>query len=215
MTKPVKRSYDSTQRQAQARRTRARVRDAAAELFVERGYAATSIAAVAERAGVSTQTVFAAFGGKAGLLSEAIDVALAGDDEPIALADRPETQEAARAATAEDAAASFAATGTSVLARAGRLLWVADAAAQQDPELHPLWVAGHRGRLQDMTGVAHSFAAAGFLRSGLTVDAAAELLWVYSDPGTYCSFRLIREFSDEQFETWLRNTVATTLFGLA
>lgn len=213
MAKPVKRPYDSSQRQAQARITRARIRAAAAELFVERGYAATSIAAIAEAAEVSAPTVYATFGSKALLLSEAVDVALAGDDEPIALADRSETDATTHAPTAEEAAALFARFGAQLMGRAGLLLRAAEAAADQDPELRPRWLAGHRGRLQDMTGVAHGFAAAGFLRDGLTVDDAAELLWVYGDPAVYCSFRLIRGFTDEQYETWLRRTIATTLFG--
>lgn len=210
---PVKRSYDSGQRQAQARLTRARIRDAATELFVERGYAATTIAAVAERADVSAQTVFAAFGNKATLLSEAVEVALAGDDEPVAIADRPEVQETEAAPTASDAAAMFARFATTMMARAGLLLRAADAAAQQDPELHPMWLAGHRGRLQDMRQVADGFAAAGFLRDGLNAEDAAEMLWVYGDPAVYCSFRLIRDFSDDAYEDWLRRMIETTLFG--
>lgn len=213
MGDPVKRSYDSTQRQAQARATRTRIRDAAADLFVERGYAATSIAAIADAADVSAQTVYATFGGKAAVLSEAIDVALAGDDEPVAVADRPEMRAAQQVPTAVDAAATFAHFSTKLMARAGMLLRVAESAAQQDPELHPAWLAGHRGRLADMSRAAHGFAAAGFLREGLTVEAAADLLWALGDPAVYCSFRLIRDFTDDQYETWLRDAIATAVFG--
>ena len=215
MTEPVKRSYDSTKRQAQARRTRARIRDAAAQLFVERGYAATSIAAVAERADVSTQTIFSTFGGKANLLSEAIDVALAGDDEPIAVADRPEMRETELASTAAAAAATLATFTTRIMTRAGLLLRAAEAAADQDPDLRQRWLDGHLGRLGDMRRVATGFAAAGFLREGLGVEDAAELLWAFGDPAVYCSFRLIRRFTDAQYEDWLRRTVTISLFGTA
>lgn len=211
MPEPVKRPYDSSQRKEQARRTRARIRDAAAELFVADGYAATTITAIAERADVSAPTVYAAFGTKAALLSEAIDVALAGDDEPVALADRPEAQAPAGEPTPSEAAATFARIGTTVLIRAGMLLRAADAAAQQDPDLHPRWLAGHRGRLQDMTGAAHGFAAAGFLRDDITIDEAARLLWALTDPGTYCSFRLILGDDDAAYEQWLARTIATSL----
>ena len=77
------RRYDSTRRQAQARATRLRIIEAATDLFVTHGYAATSIAAIADAADVAPQTIYAAFGTKAGLLGAAVDVAMAGDDEPI------------------------------------------------------------------------------------------------------------------------------------
>ena len=63
--------------------------EAAHEVFAERGYSGATMPAIAERAGVSVKTVEAAFGTKANLLKELIDVCIAGDDEPVALADRP------------------------------------------------------------------------------------------------------------------------------
>jgi AcrR family transcriptional regulator len=212
MTEPVKRQYDSTRRQAQARLTRAHIRDVAAELFVERGYVATTIAAIAERAEVSAQTVFATFGNKAALLSEAIDVALAGDDEPIAVAQRGEWMAMIATDDPEAAAAGFAAVATAVVERAGLLLNVADAAAQHDPDLHPKWVAGHRGRRQDMAGAVGAFAGNGLLRPGLTVDEATDVLWILTSPGTYCSFVLILDWTTDQYRDWLGATIRRTLF---
>ena len=84
------RSYSSTLRADQARRTRRRIVDAAAELFAEHGYAGTTIDAIATAAGVSRKTVFDSVGGKAQLMKLAYDFAIVGDDEPVALADRPE-----------------------------------------------------------------------------------------------------------------------------
>lgn len=212
MTKQVKRSYDSSKRREQARQTRARIRDAAADLFVRDGYAATTIAAIAHHAGVSPPTIYATFGNKAALLADAIDVALAGDDEPLAMAERPEAHATAAATSPAEAATLFARFGTDVLARAGMLLRVAEAAVQHDPALHPLWLAGHRGRLADMRRTATGFATAGFLRDGIDADAAADILWVITDPAVYSSFRLIRGLSDQQYEQWVRDTVTTLLF---
>jgi len=87
--KGAKRPYRSTRRAAQARETRRAVIAAATGLFVERGYGVTTIDAIAEAADVGRATVFAAVGGKAELLKAAYDVALVGDDEPVALPDRP------------------------------------------------------------------------------------------------------------------------------
>ena len=93
------RAYRSSHRQEQARRTRRRGVDAATAAFLRRGYAATTVRAVAADAGVSVPTVEAAFGSKTRLLMAAIDVAIAGDDELVAMLDREWTDRAAAAAT--------------------------------------------------------------------------------------------------------------------
>lgn len=213
MPDPVKRPYDSTRRQEQARRTRARIIEAATGLFVELGYGATSIAAIATAAEVSPQTIYATFGSKAALLSDAVDVALAGDHEPVAVFDRPASSETLTAPTPGDAAAAFARATTAILARAGRLLAAADAAAQSDPELAPMWVMGHRARHTDMARTAEGFEAAGFLRPGVDAAAAADLLWAVASPDTYRSFTLILGWTADRFERWLADTVRTTLFA--
>ena len=88
----ARRPYRSKLRDEQARATRRLIVDAGAELFVARGYASTTIDAIAEAAGVGRKTVFTSVGGKAAVLKLAFDWALAGDDEPVAIADRPEMQ---------------------------------------------------------------------------------------------------------------------------
>src|SRR5262250_2683333 len=89
MTSPVKKPYKSTLREAQARATRRAIVDAAARLFIERGYGATTVDAIAEAAGVSRKTVFTSVGGKAEALKLAIDWANVGDDEPVPMLERP------------------------------------------------------------------------------------------------------------------------------
>ena len=91
-----KRPYRSSLREEQARTTRRAIVEAGTALFVERGFAGTTVDAIAERAGVSRKTVFTSVGGKVGLLKLAIDWALVGDDEPVALDDRPVVRELVR-----------------------------------------------------------------------------------------------------------------------
>lgn len=83
-----RRTYDNSRRQADAEARQRRIVTAATALFVETGFAATSIDQIAQAAGVSSQTVYAAFGSKAGVLSKAIDVAVLGDYGPETLVDR-------------------------------------------------------------------------------------------------------------------------------
>ena len=91
----VKRPYSSARRQAQARETRQSILDAALQLFVASGYAATSVQAIAERAGVAVQTVYAVFGTKRELLRQLIEATITGDDEPLPITERPEAQSVA------------------------------------------------------------------------------------------------------------------------
>ena len=89
MSEPVKRrSYDSSRRQEQARQSRARVLAAARRRFLDEGYAAAALPAVAADAGVSVESIYKAFRNKAGVLKAVFDVAVAGDDEPVAIMDR-------------------------------------------------------------------------------------------------------------------------------
>src|SRR5687767_11182338 len=95
MPKSVKgpRQYTSERRSEQARETRRRILDAARELFLEQGYGATTISAIASRAGVAVQTVYAVFGSKRQLLSDLVDVSIVGDDLPIPMLKRPDVRE--------------------------------------------------------------------------------------------------------------------------
>ncbi|MEZ5177236.1 MAG: helix-turn-helix domain-containing protein [Acidimicrobiales bacterium] len=211
MTGPVKRSYDSSRRRDQARRTRARVVASATELFVDRGYGATSIAAIADHAGVSPQTVYAAFGTKAALLGEAVGVAMAGDDEPVAIMDRPEIQAALQVDDPRRAAEAFAGHAAALLERAGRILHAADAAAEQDPDLAALWKQGHTHRLTDMRRVAEAFDAQGLLRPELGAEAVADALWALASPDAYRSFTVIRGWTTRRYERWLAAAVQALL----
>jgi AcrR family transcriptional regulator len=92
MPKVVKRSYDASRRRALADSMRQQVIEAAKPLFISQGYEATSMRQLADAAGVSLQTLYNAFGSKFGLFSALMDVIVAGDHEPVALSDRPETQ---------------------------------------------------------------------------------------------------------------------------
>src|SRR4051794_17721553 len=85
----AKRAYRSERRALQARETRDAIRNAASVRFLRDGYVATSVAAIAEAAGVAPETVYATFGSKRDLLFECLDVSIVGDDAPVSLLERP------------------------------------------------------------------------------------------------------------------------------
>ena len=107
MTEAVKptRRYHAPRREEQARRSRRDMLDAGRRLFLEHGYAATTVGMVADEAGVATQTVYKVFRNKPGLVKAIVDVAIVGDDEPVPMMERefvrknmaePDPEEAAR-----------------------------------------------------------------------------------------------------------------------
>jgi AcrR family transcriptional regulator len=209
------RSYSSTLRADQARRTRRRIVDAAAELFAEHGYAGTTIDAVATAAGVSRKTVFDSVGGKAQLMKLAYDFAIVGDDEPVPLADRPEM----RAMLAEPDYGKRLAMYASLVVGIDRRLssaWRAfEGAATSDPEAAKLYVAMVQQRRQAMREAAQMFADAGALRPDLDVEVAADLMWFYNDPSLYDKLVRQRGWSVDRFQAWLAEALQVQLLGKA
>ena len=135
----VKRRYDSSRRQEQARQTRRAILEAAGRLFVDPGYAATPLTAVAAEAGVAVQTVYAVFGSKRQLLSDLVDVTLAGDDEPVALPDRPFVAEIRALADPRAKLARYARHLAEVNARQAQVMLALAGAATADPDAAAIW----------------------------------------------------------------------------
>ena len=158
MSEPVKRRYDSTRRQQQARENRRRILDAAHELFVDRGYGRTTISEVAARAGVAVETVYTAFTNKPTLLHRAWDVAVGGDDQDVHLLDRPEIRALFDEADLPTRLERFAVVNTRIMRRTALLHLAVRAAAASEPAAAALLAEMDRARLEAM-GV-HARAAA-------------------------------------------------------
>jgi len=208
-----KRAYHSGLRAEHARRTRRQIVSAASRLFAENGYAATTIDAIAEAAGVSRKTVFTSAGGKADLIKLAYDYAVAGDDEPVPLRDRP----AVKALEAEpDPAKMLAGFAEMVCEINGRitLLYVALAgAAQTDPDARALFDALQNQRLAAMQRPATLLARRHALRRPLTVNQAADLLWLHNDPILYHQLVHQRQWTPAHFRAWLTHALQTQLLA--
>ena len=211
--KSVKREYRSPLREASARATRAAIIDAATRLFVEQGYAATSVEAIAIAAGVSRATVFTTFAGKAALLKAAYDVALVGDDEPIPLPDRPRS----KAVQAEPDPARLLEGYAEILVEiSGRLAPIYEAVrggASADPEARQVWEKIQAERRIGGTNVVKLIAARRALRKDLDRDAAGDLVWVLNDPGLYFMLVHRRRWSAARFQAWLAETLKAQLLG--
>jgi len=216
MAKPVKspssepRPYRSPLRADQARETRRRIRDAADELFLERGFVATSMDDIAKAAGVSRQTVFTAFGSKANLLKEAFDVRLAGDDEPLSLAERPETQQIL---ALSDPAAMLRAQADFYVITAMRVLplWPAMVAgAATDPACAEILAFFDRGRLEGPGEIVDVVAERGYLRKGLTRKKGKEAMYLLTNPHAFHD-ALDRGWSITELQRWLGDCLVAVL----
>jgi AcrR family transcriptional regulator len=210
MSGDVKRPYHSPLRRDAARRTRVQIRRAAADLFVAQGYVATTTKQIAAAAGVSPRTVFAAFpGGKAELFHEALNVAVAGDEQPVAVADRPEFR--GSLSHADTALAPVVEEGTRVLERAGRLIMATVESAGADPDMRRLAEEGARAMAANMRTVAQALHEHGLLRDGITVEQAADILFTLASPHVHALLRRERGWSAAAYREWLAQTLTRTL----
>src|SRR4029077_2029840 len=184
----VKTPAPEGRRQKRARQTRRNILAAAHELFVRQGYARTTIQQIADQADVAWQTVYAVFGGKPAILSAVFGVAVAGDDEPVPVPERPFVQAIAEAGDPRAKARIFARHLREAGERIAGVLSVIESAAATDPEIAGLWRELQDQRLRGMTMAARAFRDQGALRPGLSVGRAADILWHYAGPWAYRSF---------------------------
>ena len=211
---PARRTYSSSLRDQQARLTRRRVLDAALELFLGDGYLGTTIEAVARRAGVSTQTVYNAVGGKPALLRAVYDVTLAGDDDPVPIAERPAFQQLLAETDGRRCLARYAALGRELWERAGRLVTVLlSQAAAGDADLRAFADTFERQRAAGTSMVAAHLAERFGLRPGLTVQEAGDILWTLTAPEVTERLVVRRGWSAGRAEAWLAEAMADALLG--
>ena len=211
-TRPPKR-YASQVRDEQARRTRRAIVAAAHDLFVAQGYAATTIDGIAQAAHVSRRTVFDSVGGKAALLKLALDWAFVGDDEPVALADRPEVKAIVAATDPQQALALWVQAATEIAARLAPLGEVLTAAADTDPAVAELLAQASRNRLIGAAKFIQRLASLGGLAAGLTEHYAAELCWALTDGHLYQLLVAQRGWSTADFNRWLYDSLAAALLA--
>jgi AcrR family transcriptional regulator len=209
----ARRRYDSRRRHAQAAQTRQEIVAAAHEVFLERGYAGSTLAAIAEAAGVVVETIYRAFGSKAGLFTAVIEAAVAGGAER---AERPIDQRPAiRAVAAEtDPRRQFelyAQTQPGIHARVGQLLRVLAGAAAVDPDLAVVARQLEEQRLAGMGRFAQLLADRAVLRPGLSVDEARDLLWTLASHSVHDLLVVERGWTPEHYRDWLADTLARTL----
>jgi len=200
----TRRPYEGAARQARTRRTRAAVVEAARSLFVERGYAATTIEAISDRSDTPQATVYRLFSSKLGILKAVLDVSVGGDDEAVAMADRPQVRALLSDEDPKKQLAGFAALLRDVMARVGPVHRILADAARSDEDAASLLGEIARQRHDGQRRIARSLARTGALRPGLRERDAADIIHALASPEVYGLFVFDRGWSGERYENWLR-----------
>lgn len=206
-----RRPYRSRVREDGAARTRRAIVSAARTLFVRDGYAATSWDAMAELAGVSRPTVVTTFGTKAALLSTVVDESLAGDDEPVAVRDRPWFQPVWEAATPEQTLEAYAQVCTLIGRRAADVVEALHRAADSSPEIDALWEKWLAGRRAGAAMVLAHPPLAQAVSPGHSHDRHVDVLWALNDPNLYRTLVTRAAWDEALFTTWLAETMGAAL----
>lgn len=197
-------------RAAKTTANRVRMLAAALDLFVERGYAATTMKAIAERAGMAVQTLYFTFANKRAILVELLDTEIAGDAEPVATMDRPWFAEAVAATPREQIRLQVAAAA-GILARVAPLLEVVRSAAATDQELAEVWRTNVEQRLAVQRRLAAELARKTPLHDGLPVERAAEIALALTAPETYRLLVGDRGWSSSEWQRWVTDTLIAQL----
>src|SRR3954447_16861376 len=204
MTRPVKaRAYDSPRRREQAAATRVLILEAAQRLFEQRGYAATSVGAVATEAGVAPRTVYLAFETKAGLLRAVWHRALRGERDDVPVPDQPWYRAVLAEPDPEHQLRLGAQSAAAVKRRAGRIFEVIRGGAAVDADVAGLWERIQHEFHANQGVVVESIAAKGALRDGLDAATATDLLWTLNHPNVWHLLVQERGWSPERYERWL------------
>ena len=207
----VKRSYDASGRREQARARRLAVVLAARELFERDGFRPTTVAAVAAHAGVSAESVYKGFGTKAALAKAVFDLVIAGDDEPVPVADRPEIQAMRDEPDARRKIAMYAGGLAQRQARSAKVQILIRDGRHVDDSLAPVWAKLYDEGMAGMTMLGRHLLDTGQLRDGIGLDEVRDLLWNYLAIDHYERLVLTQGWPLERYAQWLAHAMTSAI----
>ncbi|MGW6727439.1 TetR/AcrR family transcriptional regulator [Nocardia sp. NPDC055029] len=207
----VKRRYDASGRRAQARARRHAMVLAAQELFESDGFRSTTIAAVAERAGVSAESVYKAFGTKAALAKAVFDVVIAGDDEDVPVYQRPEQQAMLAEPDVRRKIEMFVHGLARRQARSAKVQFLIRDGRHVDDSLTPVWDKLAEEGLVGMTMLGRHLLETGQLRLGIDLDEVRDVLWNYLAIDTFERLVLARGWSVDRYAGWVARAIIAAI----
>ena len=213
MARAVKgrRRYESPRRREQAESTRRAILEAAERLFERQGYGATSVAAIAEGAGVALKTVYVVFETKSGLLRGLWNQRLRGEGGEAPVADQEWFREVLAEPDPVRQLELNARNSRAGKERVGALFEVIRAAAPLDGEIEELWERIQSEYRSNQGAVVASIAARGALADGLELERATDILWTLNHPDLWQLLVGRREWSGDQYERWCAEAARSQL----
>jgi AcrR family transcriptional regulator len=208
MSEVVKRPrrYDATTRQTRSAATRQRIVDAARDLILEAGYRATTISAIASRAGVNTDSVYTLVGRKPVLLRELIEQALSGTDHEVAGEDRAPIKAMRAEKDPAKKLAIYARALCEIHQRLAPLFLALRDASSTEPEAQEVWKEISDRRAANMRRLVGDLRDSGGLRPDLSIDEGADIVWATNSPELYVLLVVERGWSVDRFEHWLADS---------
>ena len=197
-----KRRYDSPRRREQAAATRVDILLAAQRLFERDGYPTTTMAAVANEAGVALKTVYVAFDTKSGVLRALWNRLLRGDPDDRPVAEHPWYRAVLDEPDPVRQLRLNARNSIDGKARVGKLAEVIRGAAAVDDDAAALWSRIQREYHSNQQAIVESLESKGALRPELDVTTAADILWTINHPSTWQMLVAERGWTPEQYESW-------------
>ncbi len=204
MDSRVKRHYDASKRREAAERTRQAILDAALTLFGDRGYAATPMTAIAEKAGVALDTVYSSAGRKPELVRLLIETAISGRSQAIPAQDRDYVQAILAAPDATTKITIYAAAMRAIAGRLAPVLSILQQAAPAEPELAALWREISDRRAANMLRFVTDLATVAPLR--VEPGEAADIVWATNAPELYQLLVRQRGWTPQRYEHFLADT---------
>jgi AcrR family transcriptional regulator len=198
-----RRVYNSTARKAAALSTRRSILDAARRLFLEHGFAGTTMPMIANAAGIALDTVYASVGKKPALFRLLVETAISGGDAAVPAEERDYVQAIRAEPTAEEKLKIYAAALRAIQPRLAPIFAVLQAAAPQDADLDLLWNEIADRRAANMRLLAEDLAGTGRLRRGLSLETATDIIWSMNSPEFFLLLVDQRGWSLDDFECWL------------
>ncbi len=211
MTDDVNGTEAWPRRRARASATRAKILAAASELFLRDGYVPTTMPAIADVAGVSRATVFNSVGSKADVLKACYDIAIVGDDTPLPIYARPEMQAMFAEPDPRATITRYAAIITAIGTRVSPIYEVFRAAAGADPQVRAMWTQIQDERHFGATRFAEMLSAKSPRPDGLSINEAADIIWVLIDNSLYHRLVIDRSWSPDRFQRWFATTLSAHL----
>jgi AcrR family transcriptional regulator len=197
-------------RRARSDRTRTRIVEAAARLFIARGYLATTIEDIADQAGVAVQTVYYVFGTKRKLLEAVLDFSIAGDVEPVVTLERPWVAELRVEPDPAAAIGRLVEATVAIVARAAPIYEVLRQAAA-DPEVNALLDDNRRRRRHDQRQLVEILSDSGHLHPDVSVDTAADMFYALMNEEVFQLLIRDCQWDVDRFQRWVASVLLSQL----